>query len=221
VIELASPHAVQQGCALHEIVARQREQASLRCPADRVPRAPNPLEKSVDRTRRAELAYEVDVADVDAKLQRCGRHQHLQLTALQALLGIEAMLARETAVMGSYRLGIESLRQMTRDALRQTSRVHEHQRRTVLAHELRELVVDLRPDLVRHHCFERSIGQLDREVAMTLVTAVHDATASVTSGVQALRADQQSRNIGDRFLRRGQTNARQPTARERVESLQR
>src|SRR5438045_651376 len=66
-IELAPVDAVQQGRALHELVAREWEQSSLRRAADRMAGAPDPLQQTRDRARRAELADEVDLADVDAE----------------------------------------------------------------------------------------------------------------------------------------------------------
>ena len=56
-------------------------------------RPADPLQERIDRAGRAELAHQVDVADVDAELERCGRDQHLQLAALQALLRVEAQIA--------------------------------------------------------------------------------------------------------------------------------
>src|SRR6185436_11838081 len=99
MIELAATDAVEQGSALDQIVARKREQTTLRCSADGVARTPDSLQECIDRARRAELTHQIDVTDVDAELERCSRNQHLQLAALQALLRIEAVLTRETPVM--------------------------------------------------------------------------------------------------------------------------
>jgi hypothetical protein len=46
-------------------------------------RAAGPLQERRDRARRAELAHEVDVADVDAELERRGGDEHLKLAALR------------------------------------------------------------------------------------------------------------------------------------------
>ena len=98
-VELAAPHAVEQRRAFDQLVARQREQPALGRAADRVAGAADALQEARDRARRAELADEVDVADVDAELERGGGDQRLQLAALQPLLGVEALLLGEAAVM--------------------------------------------------------------------------------------------------------------------------
>ena len=98
-VELAAAHAVEQRGAFDQLVARQRKQPALRRAADGVARAPDPLQEARDRARRAELADQIDLADIDAELERGGRDQRLELAALQALLGVEPLLLREAAVM--------------------------------------------------------------------------------------------------------------------------
>ena len=71
-VELAAPDAVEEGGALDEVVERQREQPPLRRRADGMARAADALEQRRDQPRRAHLADEVDVADVDAELERGG-----------------------------------------------------------------------------------------------------------------------------------------------------
>ena len=86
-IELAAADAVEQGGALDQLVARQRKEVALGRAVDRMARAADPLQEAADRARRADLADEVDVADVDAELERGGGDQRLQLAVLQPLLG--------------------------------------------------------------------------------------------------------------------------------------
>jgi hypothetical protein len=50
------------------------------------PARPTRCRKAVDGARRAELAHQVDVADVDAEFQRTGRHQRFQFALLEPLL---------------------------------------------------------------------------------------------------------------------------------------
>ena len=51
--------------------------------------------------RRAELADQLDVADVDAELERGRGHHDLELAGLEALLGVEAgFLGERTVVRG-------------------------------------------------------------------------------------------------------------------------
>ena len=77
-VELAAPHAIEQGGALDEVVEREREQPPLRDRADRMARAADALQERGDPARRAHLADEVDVADVDAEFEGRGRDQRLQ-----------------------------------------------------------------------------------------------------------------------------------------------
>ena len=60
--------------------------------------------RNCDRSRGAKLADEVDVADVDAQLERGRRDQRLQLAALQTLLGVQPLLPGEAAVVRSYQV---------------------------------------------------------------------------------------------------------------------
>ncbi len=164
-VELGAPDRVEQRRALDEVVARQREEPALRQPAEPVARAADALEKSRDRARRAELANEVDVADVDAQFERRGRNERLELAGLEPLLRLEPMLLREAAVVRRHRVLAEPLREMARRALGEPARIHEHERRAVLTNQLGEPVVLLCPDLVRHDRLERRGRQLEREVA--------------------------------------------------------
>ena len=86
-VELAAADAVDQRGAFDEIVARQRKEPPLRRAADGMAGAADALQKGRDRARRTELADEIDLADVDAELERSGGDQRLQFAALQPLLG--------------------------------------------------------------------------------------------------------------------------------------
>ena len=68
----------QHGRAFHQIVARQRKQASFRNSAQLVAGTPHPLQKSRDRMRRTQLANQIDIAYIDAQLQRRRRHQRFE-----------------------------------------------------------------------------------------------------------------------------------------------
>ena len=120
-VELAAAHAVEQRRALDQLVAREREQPALGRAVDRMPRAPDPLQEARDRARRAELADQVDLADVDAELERGGRHQRLQRAALEPLLGVEPLLLGEAAVVRGHlvaRPGARTAARVTRSASR-------------------------------------------------------------------------------------------------------
>src|SRR5215831_5405215 len=121
-----------------------------------MPRPPHALEEGCDRARRPELADEVDLADVDAELERSGRHQRLELAVLEPLLGVETLLLGEAAVMRPDLV--------LAHALGHPARVDEDERGAMRLDQPRETIVDLLPDLSRHHGLERRVRNLEREV---------------------------------------------------------
>src|SRR6202011_4963781 len=111
-----------------QLVTRERKNARLRHAANLVACPSCALQKGRDRSRRAQLAYELDVADVDAELERGGRDKHLQLTALQTLLGFEPQLLGHAAVVRGDMFGAEPLRQVASGALRHAPRIDKNER---------------------------------------------------------------------------------------------
>ena len=212
-VELPPAGGVEERRAVAEIVARERKEPALRYPADGVARASHALQERRDRARRAELADEIDVADVDPELERRGRDQDLQLPALQPLLGVEPDLAGEAAVMRGDLVRAEPLGEMARRALGEPPGVDEHERRAVLVRERREAVVHLLPRVARHHRLERRRRQLEREVAVLDVPGVDDR-AGRTAG-------QEAPDLLDRLLRGGEPDAHQPRSGQRLEPLER
>ena len=97
----------------------------------RVARASDALQQRRDPMRRSDLADQVDVADVDAELERGRRDERLQLPGLQPRLGVEPLLLRQAAVVRGDRVFAEPIAQVPRQALRHPPRVHEDQRRLV------------------------------------------------------------------------------------------
>ena len=81
-----------EGGALDQLVARQREQPSLRDRLQVMSRPPHALQQRRDRASRANLAHQVHRADVDPELERCRRHQRLELALLEPRLGVEPLL---------------------------------------------------------------------------------------------------------------------------------
>ena len=137
-----------------------------------MPGAPDPLQKARDRARRAELADQIDIADVDAELQGSGRHQSFQPAMLQPLLGVEPLLLGEAAVMRGHLIGAEAFRQLPRHPLGQPAGVDEDQRGAVRLDQRGQAVVDLLPDLARHHRFERRRRDFEGEVARPAVAGI-------------------------------------------------
>ena len=219
-VEFAAGDGIEQRRALDEVVTRQREQPSLRRAFDRVPRAPDPLQETRDRARRSELADQVDLADVDAELERGGRDQRLQRTAFQTLLGIQPQLLGEAAVVRAHLALAQALRQCARHPLGHPARVDEDQGGAVRLDQLRQTVVDLLPDVRGHHGFERGGWNFEGEVTCAPMAGVDDRAFAGRLGLRA-RPDQKARDRLDRLLGRRKAHPQQFAAAELRQALER
>ena len=152
-----SPRRTERSSAAHSIRSSREVGNSrpLGMPAIVCPDRPDALEQRRDPVRRSDLADEIDVADVDAQLERRRRDERLERARFQPRLRVEALLLREAPVMRRHGLVAEPVAQVTRQALGHPPRVHEDERRPVCGDQRRQPVVVLLPDLVRHHRFER------------------------------------------------------------------
>src|SRR3954470_17409035 len=106
-------------------------------------RAADPLQQSGYSARRGQLTYQVNVPDIDTEFQRSSGDQRLEFTALESLFGIQALLARHAAVMGSHLIVSEALGQRAGGTFCKPPRVDEHQSGAMLPNQLGEPVVDL------------------------------------------------------------------------------
>ena len=137
-----------------------------------MPGTPDPLQKARDRARRAELADQIDIADIDAELQGSGRHQRFQRAMLQPLFGVEPLLLGKAAVMRGHLIGPEPLRQLPRRPLGQPAGVDKDQGGAVRLDQLGQAVIDLLPDLARHHRFERRGRDFESQIARPAVAGI-------------------------------------------------
>src|SRR5260370_39830760 len=112
------------------------------------------LPQSRDGASRTDLADQIDGADVDAELKRSGCHEGAQVSVLEALFGIQALLFGEAAVMRGYVLGSNAFAQVAADPLGHTASVDEYEGRSVLDYQLGEAVVNLVPYLAGHDRLE-------------------------------------------------------------------
>ncbi len=219
-VELAPPHAVDEGDALEAIVERQRKEPPLRRAVDRMAGTADPLQEGRDRARRADLADELDVADVDAELERGGRDHRPQRARFQLLFGRKPPLLGEAAVMRRDRVVAEPLAKLTRHALAHAARVDEDERGAMGANEVREPVVDLGPDLVRHDGCKGRVRRLDRKVAGALVAGIDNRDLGRRSAAR-IGAREKAGDRVDRILRRGKPDPLQSAARERRQPFER
>ena len=80
--------------------------------------------------------------------------------------------------------------------------------------------IDLLPHLGRHHGFERSVRNLEREIARAAVAGIDDGAVGAGAAVRS-RSDQKTRDLLDRLLRGGEADALQPVAAQRRQALER
>jgi len=127
--------------------------------------------------RRADLANQVDRADVDAQLKRCGGHDRAQIAALEAGLRFQAQTAREAAMMRQHGLFAEARLKLVRHALGKAPRVDEDQRGAVRADQIGHAIIDLRPHFVAGDGAEFVLGNFDGEFHIAAVAYVDDVGA--------------------------------------------
>ncbi len=176
-VQFAAAHAVEQGRAFDQVVARLRKQPRLRRAADGMPGTFGALQETGDRTRRAELAHQIHIADVQTQFQRCGGDEHLQLAGFEPLLGEQPRLARQAAVVRRHCIVAEQFADMPRGAFGHAPGVDEHQRGAMRAHQLGQARVHLLPLVVAHAHAERRRRHFQRQVAGTRIADVDDRAA--------------------------------------------
>ena len=209
-IEAPAPDRRQQRGALDELVARGRVDDAARDAGAVVVCAAHPLQEGGDAVRRADLADQLDGADVDSQLQRRRGDQRAKLAGAQAPLHPLAALARERAVVGRHLVCAQALAELVRHALGHLARVDEYQRRAMAGHVRRDAVEYLAQLVCRDGGLELAVGQLQRELERALVAAVDHRRQRAGSADQEAagllywphgrrQADAQRRPPGDGF----------------------
>ena len=203
-LDVALAHGADDGELLERVVAEGRDEDAAARRGERVTGAADALERRGDALRALELEHDVDGADVDPELERARCDERAQLTRLEALLEHEAPLAREGAVvrlgdvLGGERVDARG------DLLRLRAIVDEDERRArvpdLVQHEGRDggpdrpvdvrEVVDRRADLGLHLLHESAVYDFDRAESVRRFTAAKEA-----------------RDLVERLLRRGETDA--------------
>ena len=202
-VEPAGAHAAQERRALHQLVARGRVEAALGRGAARMARAADALQERREAPRRADLADELDGADVDAQLERRRRDEDLEVPRAESSFELEPAVLREAPVMGGRPVLTDALGQQMGEPLRQAPRVHEDERGAVLGDVPGDLVEDLSPLLVRGDRLERALGQLDGEIERPPMAEIDDAAhrRPVRADPPLPRSDEEPGNGLDGALR--------------------
>ena len=198
-VEPTGAHRGEQRGALDQLVARQRVEPTLGRAGAAVVRAADALEERGDAAWRADLAHELDRADVDAELERRGGDERPQVAGAQAGLHPVPTFLGEAAVVSGDDVVAEARAELVREPFGEPAGVDEHQRGAVLADERGDAVEDVAHLFGGGDRFELAVGQLEREVEVALVAGVDD------DGQRAV-ADEQAPDGLDRLLRRRQTD---------------
>ena len=174
-----------------------------RAPAG-VVRAADPLQEGGDAAGRADLADQLDRADVDAQLERRRGHQRPQVAGPQAGLDPVPAVLGQAAVVGGDHVVAEALAQLVGQALGQAAGVDEHQRGAVLAHELGDAVEHVAHLLGGGDRLELAVGQLEGQVEVAVVADVDERTVGGGRSPTSRRATvSMGRWVADRPIRPG------------------
>jgi hypothetical protein len=213
-VELARTDRADGRRALHEVVAREREEDALRQRPAGVSGPADPLDRGRERARRADVAHEVDRADVDAELERRGRDHDRDLAGLELLLGLEPDAARHAAVVCRDAAQTQALLQRVRDALDEPacSRTRSSCDASAVSATMRSYTAAQSSWFV---IGPSEVGNLDARSSFAPVARVDDGRCG------ARRAHEQPPDLVDRPLRRRQADPLQAAAGERVEPFER
>ena len=206
-IQIAATDSPGEADAFRQFVAGEGKQAALGLAADRVAGAANSLEQNADGPGRANLAYEVDVADVYAQLQRSSGYADFHLPGLQFLLGVEPDFTRQAAVVGDHRLLAEAFTQLVRDPLHEAAGVDEDKGRFVLLYQSSHRVQGFSPELVGRDWAQFLFWQAQGEVDFAGVARIHDGAVRTAVGGDAVIPNQEPRDLLDGLLGGRQADA--------------
>ena len=172
-------------------------------PSTRCSARPDPLQERGDRPRRAELADEIDRADVDAELERGGGDDGPQLAGPRAVPRPRRRRSIERLPWWAATISSPSeLAEEVGDPLGHPAGVDEDERRAVRLDVLGDQLEDRGQLLVGRDRAELVVGQLDGDVERAPVADVDDRAArrAVCGRAVRARADEQAGDRRDRAL---------------------
>jgi hypothetical protein len=151
--------------------------------AARVARAADALQERGEPARRAELAHELDRADVDAELERCGRDERGELAVAQAPLDALAAVDGEAAVVRGHAVAARAARRAGARCARPGGACSRTRAWCGARDLARDLGDDLAPLLHRRDTAESSLpGTQIREIERAAVARVDDLAARAAVG---------------------------------------
>src|SRR5262249_45336107 len=125
-VQVTLTNSADKRGAFEQVVARGGKKTAFGYGATPVPRAANALQSAGNGARRANLANQVDAADINSQFERSSCDERTDFSRLQFFFGSEAQLARQAAVMGSNSIFPQPFAEVMRHALRQASRVDKN-----------------------------------------------------------------------------------------------
>jgi hypothetical protein len=145
-LDIAVVHRPCHGGAGDEVAAELRKDHALADGVDLMAAPADPLKPARDRRRRLDLHDEIDGAHIDAELERGRGDERAKRSALEQVLDLDALLARDRPVVRPDEGLARELVQRAGQALGQPPAVHEDQGRPVRANQFQQTGVDRRPD---------------------------------------------------------------------------
>ena len=204
-IEFSGADRAHRSRGLQEFVAGQREEHALGHAPEPVTGAAHPLQECRKRARRADVADQVDMSDVDAEFKRSGGDDDRHIARLELPLGGETDALVEAAVVCGDLVHAEFLPESVRDAFDQAPGVHEHDCRSVHGGEFDDPVVHGIAQFMARDRAEFEVGHgLDREIHRAAVAGVDDGAVRCSAGGDRVGSDQPTRDFVERLLGRGQ-----------------
>ena len=204
-VEFSGADRAHRSRGLQEFVAGQREEHALGHAPEPVTGAAHPLQECRKRARRADVADQVDMSDVDAEFKRSGGDDDRHIARLELPLGGETDALVEAAVVCGDLVHAEFLPESVRDAFDQAPGVHEHDCRSVHGGEFDDPVVHGIAQFMARDRAEFEVGHgLDREIHRAAVAGVDDGAVRCSAGGDRVGSDQPTRDFVERLLGRGQ-----------------
>src|SRR5206468_12299872 len=121
----------QKSRAIDQFIAAKWEKPAFRKTAALMLSPTDALQQCGNRARRAQLANEINRANINSQLQRSCSDERFQFAALQSVFRFEPQFCRKTSVMRSDSVGAQQLTQVMCDALGHATRVDENKCRSM------------------------------------------------------------------------------------------